>query len=100
MALIIVTSETFPDDILPPEEIYESRKSLLTAINTWAKPRGYAFITGKSYKTPAGRMKVVFVCDRNRLPPSISIERIRYTLSRGIGCKFSVLAKQSLDGDT
>ncbi|KAI7760068.1 hypothetical protein LZL87_014319 [Fusarium oxysporum] len=88
----------YPADVLPPEGIYHSRESLLVAINSWAKPRGYAFTTGKSSKTPNGRVKVVFACDRNKLPPSTSIERKRRTCSRGTGCKFSVLAKQSLDG--
>lgn len=88
----------FPGDVLPSEGVYESRESLLIAINAWAKPRGYAFTTGKSSKTPNGRVKVVFACDRNKLPPSSSIERRRRTCSRGTGCKFSVLGKQSLDG--
>lgn len=87
----------FPDDILPPEGTYESRESLLAAINSWAKPRGYAFTTGKSLKTPNGRVRVIFACDRNKLPPSTSIDRVRRTSSRRTGCKFSVLAKQSLD---
>ncbi|KAM4063871.1 MULE transposase [Hirsutella rhossiliensis] len=91
---------TFGDDALPPEGTYESRESLLSAINSWAKPRGYAFTTGKSTKTPNGRVKIVFACDRNKLPPSTFIERKRRTCSRRAGCKFSVLAKQSLDGST
>jgi hypothetical protein len=87
----------FVEDVLPPEGVYESRESLLTAINSWAKPRGYAFTTGKSTKTPRERIKVVYACDRNKQPPSASIERVRHTSSRRTGCKFSVLAKQSLD---
>ena len=87
----------FPDDVLPPEGTYDSRESLLTAINSWAKPRGYAFTTGKSLKTLSGRVKVIFSCNRNRLPPSTSTTRKRHTYSRGTGCKFSVLAKESLD---
>ena len=43
---------TFVDDALPPEGIYESRESLLTAINSWAKPRGYSFTTGKIHEDP------------------------------------------------
>lgn len=88
------------EDVLPPEGLYESREALLTAINSWAKPRGYAFTTGKSTKTPNGRVKVVFACDRNKEPPSSSDGRIRRTSSRRTGCKFSVLAKQSRDGST
>ncbi|PWI65091.1 hypothetical protein PCL_07390 [Purpureocillium lilacinum] len=87
----------FPTDALPPEATYESRESLLAAINAWAKPRGYAFTTGKSLKTPNGRVKVIFACDRNKQPPSASIERTRRTSSRRTGCKFSVWAKQSRD---
>ena len=91
---------TFAEDVLPPEGIYQSRESLLAAINLWARPRGYAFTTGKSTKTPNGRVKVVYGCDRNKPPPSSTVERIRQTSSRRTGCKFSVLAKQSLDGNT
>ena len=86
------------NNVLPPENVYSSRGSLLAAINSWAKPRGYAFTTGKSSKTPNGRIKVVFACDRNVKPPNASSERKRRTCTRGTGCKFSVLAKQSLDG--
>jgi hypothetical protein len=93
-----MTEAGFPDDILPPEGIYDSRESLLTAINSWAKPRGYAFTTGKSMKTPNGRVRVIFACDRNKQPPSAFTERKRRTYTQGTGCKFSVLAKQSLDG--
>lgn len=92
--------QTFPNDALPPEGLYESRESVLTAINSWAKPRGYAFTTGKSLKTANGRIRVIFACDRNKLPPSASINRVRRTSSRRTGCKFSVLAKQSLDRKT
>lgn len=81
----------FPDDVLPPEGIYDSRHSL-TDINSWEKSRGYEFTTGKSIKTPNGRVRVIFACDRNKQPPSASIEQKRYTCSRRTGCKFSVLA--------
>ena len=90
----------FPDDVLPPEGTYDSRESLLEAINYWAKPRGYAFTTGKSMKTPNGRVRVIFACDRNGKPPSTSVQWKCRICSRGTGCKFSVLAKQSLDGTT
>ena len=87
----------FPDNMLPPEGTYDSRKSLLTAINSWARPRGYAFTTGKPTKTPNGRVKVVFACDCYKKPPRTSTKRKRRTCTRGTGCKFSVLAKESLD---
>ncbi len=90
--------DAWPDDALPPEAVYGSRESLLAAINSWAKPRGDAFTTGKSRKTPTGRVKVVYACDRNKLPPSTASNRQRHTSSRRTDCKFSVLAKESLDG--
>jgi hypothetical protein len=93
-------AQKFVEDVLPPEGIYKSCEALLTAINSWAKPRGYAFTTGKSTKTPNGRVKVVYACDRNKQPPSSSAERVRRTSSRRTGCKFSVLAKESRDGST
>ncbi|PWI63964.1 hypothetical protein PCL_01917 [Purpureocillium lilacinum] len=93
-------ASAFADDALPPEGVYDSREALFKAINEWAKPRGYAFTTGKSSKTPNGRVKIVYACDRNRLPPSHAVERVRRTASRKTGCKFSVLAKESLDRST
>ncbi|KAL2887053.1 mutator-like element transposase [Ceratocystis lukuohia] len=87
----------FPDDILPPEGIYESRQALFAAANAWAKPRGYAFTTGKSRKTKNGRTKVVVACDRTQAPRNPSTVRKRRTSSRGTSCKFSVLAKESAD---
>lgn len=90
----------FPDDILPPEGIYESREALFAAANAWAKPRGYALTTGKSRKTPNGRTKVVVACDRTRQPPNPLARRRRRTSSRTTGCKFSVLAKESPDRTT
>ena len=90
----------FVEDTLPPEGTFDSRESLLVAINSWAKPRGYAFTTGKSSKTENGRIKVVYACDRNKQPPSSGTTRVRQTSSRRTGCQFSVLAKQSRDGGT
>ncbi|KAL2886176.1 mutator-like element transposase [Ceratocystis lukuohia] len=87
----------FPDDILPPEGIYESREALFAAANAWAKPRGYAFTTGKPKKTKNGRTKVVVACDRSRKPPNPLAIRKRRTSSRVTSCKFSVLAKESPD---
>jgi hypothetical protein len=33
---------------LPPLAVYPSRDALFEAIQSWAKPRGYAFTVGKS----------------------------------------------------
>ncbi|KAL2886858.1 PKS-NRPS hybrid synthetase [Ceratocystis lukuohia] len=85
----------FPDDVLPPEGTYESREALFAAANAWAKPRGYAFTTGKSKKTKNGRTKVVVACDRTRRPPNPLATRKRRTSSRVTSCNFSVLAKES-----
>ena len=87
----------FPDDVLPPEATYKSREALFAAANAWPKPRGYAFVTAKSFKTPTGRTKVIVACDRNKQPPDPSAKRKRRTSSRATSCKFSVLAKESLD---
>lgn len=90
-------STRFPDDCLPPENEYESRETLHAAINAWAGPRGYAFVTGKSTKTASGRRTVIFSCDRGGQPPKATTARKRLTSTRRIGCRFSVLAKESLD---
>lgn len=88
---------SFPDDCLPPEGEYESRDALFKAINTWAQPKGYAFTTGKSTREKSGRQTVTYSCDRCCQPPSAFRERRRKTTTRGTGCQFSVLAKESLD---
>ncbi|KAH7461505.1 hypothetical protein FOMA001_g18980 [Fusarium oxysporum f. sp. matthiolae] len=94
------TAARFPDDCLPPECEYTSRDAVFKAINSWAAPRGYAFVTGRSHKEKTGRLTVTFTCDRACRPPDASIERRRKTSTRGTSCQFSVLAKQSLDKTT
>ncbi|KAJ3455099.1 hypothetical protein MRS44_013699 [Fusarium solani] len=94
------TAARFPDDCLPPECEYTSRDALFKAINSWAAPRGYAFVTGRSHKEKSGRLTVTFTCDRACRPPDVSKERRRKTSTRGTSCQFSVLAKQSLDKAT
>jgi len=96
----IPQANQFPDDILPPEGTYESREALFAAVNAWAKPRGYVFLSGKSTKTPSGRVKVTVTCDRNKQPLNTSVKRKRRILSRVTGYKFSLLAKESLNKKT
>ena len=88
---------TFGDDCLPPEDEYESRSSLFKSINAWAEPRGYAFTTAKSTKERSGKQTITYACDRYSRPPSDALDRQRKTTTRGTGCPFSVLAKESLD---
>src|SRR5689334_23762817 len=97
---LIEASNQFPDDCLPPECNYTSRDALFKAINAWAAPRGYAFVTGRSHKEKTGRLTVTFTCDRACRPPDASADRKRKTSTRGTSCQFSVLAKQSLDKTT
>jgi hypothetical protein len=97
----IEAAQQFPKDCLPPEDTYSSREELFTAINTWAKPRGYAFSTGRSRKTQSGRTSIHFICDRGAGRPSPDLEkRRRKTSIRRTGCQFSVIAKESIDGAT
>ncbi|KAL9566132.1 hypothetical protein ACKAV7_009750 [Fusarium commune] len=42
-------SHGFPRDVLPPEGAFSSREELVRAINAWAAPRGYAFISQRSF---------------------------------------------------
>ena len=90
----------FPDDVLPPECDYESQDALFKSINAWAETRGYAFTTGRSTKERSGKKTITYTCDRSCHSPNISRERQRKTTTRGTGCKFSVLAKESLDKST
>jgi hypothetical protein len=53
---------------LPPEAVYTSKEALFEAIQSWAKPRGYAFATTRSKRLPDQRQKVYYACDRHPLP--------------------------------
>lgn len=88
-----LTMPSFPDDCLPPEGNYNSRAALLQAINAWAAPKGYAFVTGRSAKESSGKLTITYSCDRFSRPPSIPKERQRKTTTRGTGCLFSIYAK-------
>ena len=95
----------FSDDCLPPEAEYESRNALVAAINAWAAPRGYAFVTARSSKEKTsrgktGKLTVTYACDRHCRPPDPTIERILNTSTRGTLCEFSVTAKESYDKTT
>ena len=74
-----------------------TRHALFKSINAWAETRGYAFTTGRSTKERSGKLTITYTCDRSCHSPDISKERHRKTTIRGTGCKFSVLAKESLD---
>ena len=92
--------QKFPDDYLPPENTYESRAALVTAINEWAYTRGYAFVTKRSTKEKSGKLTVVYACDRSCREYASGMARQRKTTTRSSNCPFSVLAKESRDGDT
>ena len=96
-AALIQTRYSFSDDCIPPEVEYESREALFKAINAWAAPRGYAFTVGRSTKERSGKQTITYSGDRSYKAPDILRERKRKTSTRGTGCEFSVLAKESLD---
>jgi hypothetical protein len=91
---------------LSPPTPYMSRAVLFEVIQSWAKPRGYVFINGRSKITKmegSGRTRVVFAYDREyKPPPSLgrSIQRIRNTQARDTAHLFSVLAARAPDKDT
>ena len=93
---------SFPDDCLPPEGHFESREALFESINTWAKPRRYAFTTQRSARETNGFLRVYYACDRSRRLPCLddSREGKRKTTTRMTNCLFSVLAKESSEGWT
>jgi hypothetical protein len=86
---------SFPDDSLPPEEIFLSQEDLSLAINIWAMAKGYNFIIRRSTIDKAGRRTITYSCDRFRRPPNAPKEQQRITTPRGTGCPFSVIAKET-----
>ncbi|KAI8720121.1 MULE domain-containing protein [Fusarium sp. LHS14.1] len=90
-------SHGFPEDALPPEGQFRSREELTAAINDWAAPRGYAFISQRSSKSISGRLTVTFACDRAGIPVATG-KGVRKSASRRTGCLFSIIAKESICG--
>jgi hypothetical protein len=91
------TSTTLEPLACLPLAIYSTREALFQAIQSWSKPRGYAFTVGKSLRKK-GRQKVYYTCDR--CPPTpLPKERIRDTQTRGTSCLFSVIALEKASGD-
>jgi hypothetical protein len=89
---------TFAEDCLPSEGFFESREALFKSINTYAKPRGYAFVTRRSGQVN-GFTKVIFACDQSRHGPSSPERpRQRQTTTRMTKCPFSVIARESCKG--
>src|ERR1700710_410165 len=84
---------------LPPLATYSTREALFEAIQSWPKPRGYAFTVGKSKKLPSGRQKVYYACDRCYPAPLAREDRRRDTRTRGTGCPFAVVALQTPLGE-
>jgi hypothetical protein len=85
------------DMALPLEGIYSYKDALFRAINEWAKPRGYALVTGKSKRAPGSmRQKVYFLCDRY-YNPNRSASRVQKSSSRGTGYEFSVIGNKTVD---
>ena len=69
---------------LPPLATYPSKEALYKAIQSWSKPRGYAFTVIRSKRVRNGRRKVYYTCDRHpSLRPEARTERVRDTQSRG-----------------
>ena len=93
---------TFPGDCLPPEGHFESQQALFESINTWAKPRGYAFTTQRSARERNGFLRVYYACDRSRRLPSFDDlrEGKRKTTTRMTNCPFSIIARESREGWT
>jgi hypothetical protein len=49
---------------LPPLATYPLKEALFEAIQSWLKPRGYAFTIGRSTGRKDRRQKVNYMCDR------------------------------------
>ena len=93
------TMATFADDCLPPEGHFESRQALFESINSWAKPRGYAFTTQRSTNEKNGTLTVIYACDRSTTSRDRLSERQRRTTTRRTNCPFSVIAKETANGN-
>jgi hypothetical protein len=89
----------FPDNCLPLEGFFESRKALFESINLYTKSWGYAFITWRSTREKNDYLSVIFACDRSRQLPFEGMHKWQ-TTTRMTEYLFSVLAKKSSEGWT
>jgi hypothetical protein len=80
---------------LPLEATYLSKEALFEAIQTWAKPQGYAFIILRRNRVGTSRQKVYLACNRRYAPSLLNIDRIHNSRSCGTGCLFSILAVET-----
>ena len=80
---------------LPPLATYPSKEALFEAIQSWSKPRGYAFTVSRSKRIHDRRQKVYYTCDRSYLHTDTQTEHIRETQTRGLGCPFQVVALET-----
>ena len=80
---------------LPPLATYPSKEALFEAIQSWSKPRGYAFTVSRSKRIHDKRQKVYYACDRSYLHANTQTERVRETQTRGLGCPFQVVALET-----
>ncbi|KAJ8103405.1 hypothetical protein POJ06DRAFT_191155 [Lipomyces tetrasporus] len=59
IGLLLLLNTPTPEPLaLPPLAIYPTREALFEVIQSWSKPRGYAFTVSRSKKLPRGRQKV------------------------------------------
>jgi hypothetical protein len=80
---------------LPPLATYPSKEALFEAIQSWSKPRGYAFTIGRSTRRKDGRQKVNYMCDR--CPPIRQQTQVSVGLNHAVqGVSFQLLPLRHL----
>ena len=76
---------------LPPLATYPSKEALFEAIQSWSKPRGYAFTVSRSKRIHDKRQKVYYTYDRSYLYANTQTECVYKTQTRGLGYPFQVV---------
>jgi hypothetical protein len=76
---------------LPAEGVYSTQLELPEAMQSWAKPRGYALVISCSKLVRNNRKKVYYSCDLCKTPPSADRSRTRKTSSE---FQFSILTTE------
>lgn len=95
------TDFSFDNYNLPPTGIYSSRVEALSAVNTWALPKGYGF-SQNSKKYPDGRIRAFFRCDRRYAAVKAGKMKERgegrNKSSKGCDCPFSLKCNEQKNG--
>lgn len=82
----------------PTDETYLSLPTLITAVNEFAGPQGYAVVKRRTKNSKKGEIRKAWLgCDRGKEFKAEGFGKRQHGTSRRIDCKFEAIAMRGLD---